>query len=248
MRRRRGGSIGFLNSQSVLLDGSDEFINIDGVCTALAGDSVGAWMCWVKPADISPAATEYFITLGDANANTRIQLHITSTSVLRITLVNNGTTGYVLSTDAIPFVQDEWVHICVTHNATRPFLLVNGVQVAQTFTVDNDRTEWVGSLAGLDTGRIGGSNFNSAGEAGHYNGNVDDIVIFDAFLTDGEVAEAYNDKKGFDYASHSKVDNIIAWFKIDEDIISTCVDHISTLDGTYVNVEQADIEFDTFTQ
>jgi len=56
------------SKSSVLLDGVDEFIEIDAVQSDLASATVGTFMDWVKPVDATPSGARSIICFGDTNA------------------------------------------------------------------------------------------------------------------------------------------------------------------------------------
>ena len=57
-QRPSGGAAAWVNTNSVLLDGVDETINIDGVEAEMDGYSTGTISLWVKPVDATPSGTE----------------------------------------------------------------------------------------------------------------------------------------------------------------------------------------------
>ena len=64
----------FSNLYSLLLDGVDEYVNIDAVQTALASTTVGTWSFWFKPVDATPASGDIIMSFSDSSADSFIYL------------------------------------------------------------------------------------------------------------------------------------------------------------------------------
>lgn len=183
----------FTNRESVLLDGSDEFINIDALQAALASDTKGTFLIVVKVVDASPSTQQSFISISDTDANERIWLYITaSTGLLTMICVEAGTTQWTLDTDAQALSDATWAIVGGIMDGVEAKLKVNKTDPAQAFLVDTDKTKWMSALTGLDNGRIGDRHSNSSGESLHANGNFDEIHFWNIDLTDAEWDEAYD--------------------------------------------------------
>jgi len=229
------------STNSYLLDGSNERIDIDDVRTALASTTVGTWSCWVRPVDATPGTEEVFISFGDTDANTRISLSIGITGLL---LAFAGSTLWNLDTDAAAFSDNTWTHIALVQDGTEPVLYVDGVAVAQAFGLSPDRTGWFNDIAGLDNGRIGDRNFNNNGEINHFNGNIDDVLFVNRDLSAAQVLNIFNSGLPKD---ESGIANGVSLFRMGEDDTFsggnwTVVDAIGSNNGASVNMEESDRE------
>tara|TARA_R110000803_G_scaffold16197_8_gene44493 strand:+ start:8704 stop:10206 length:1503 start_codon:yes stop_codon:yes gene_type:complete len=238
-----GGATPFADLYSVLLDGVDEYINIDGVQTALSGTSQGTISFWWKPVDATPLGFEVLMSFGDTNASTVINAYVRSTTgLLTISSAINGISQFNLTTDLAAFSTGVWSHVCLVQDGISPKIYIDGSLVPQTFSVTTDKTIWFSGMAGLDNGRIGSRNINNGGETLYSNGNFDDIVFTSDAKTLAQVQNIYNGGLPKDEAA---ISNGVSYFKIDGDIVNTCNDSIGSNNGTYVNVEQIKIELDT---
>jgi len=235
------GAVSFSNNYSVLLDGVDEYINIDSVQTALASTTVGTWSCWIKPVDATPTALEVPLSFGDINAATFLALRIETDGKLGAQVFESAATKWLLRTDAQAMSDNTWHHVSLVQDGASPVLYVDGVAVAQTFATTIDKTKWH-NTTGLDSGRIGSLDYNSLGNAFFFNGNVDEVLFINRALNATQVADIYNSGIPKD---ESAIANGVSYFRIDGDTVSTATDSIGSNNGTYVNVEQADIELDT---
>lgn len=241
-----GGAGLWVNQYSLLLDGVDEYVNIDNVRTALASTTVGTWSCWVKPVDATPAAVEMFITFGDTSALAFLNFWILSTGVLRAQAYTGGATQWNTVTDAAAFTSGVWTHIAIVQNGTAPVLYVNGVAVAQTLTSGADDGAWLNAIAGLDNGRIGCRNNNGGGNTVFFNGNIDEVIFINRALTQPEISNIYNSGSPKD---ESGIANGVSYFRMGDKGtyaggVWTFPDQIGSNDAVSVNCEFADRELD----
>jgi len=233
----------FVDNYSVLLDGVDEYINIDSVGTALAATTVGTISMWVKPVDSTPSANEYLWSFGDTDGDEYIVCFIKTDGTLRVELKKAGTIQFRVTTDIAAFLTGVWANITVTVDGVgMPKIYINATEVAHTDNFTTDITAWFNNLSALDNGRVGCLNFNSGGNAFNFNGNINDVLLINDTLTSGEVTTLYNAGTPKD---ESGITLGVSYFKIDGDVVNTATDSIGSNNGTYVNVEQADIEIDT---
>jgi len=229
----------FTNTHSVLLDGVDEYINIDSVKTALASTTKGTWSCWVKPVDATPAEFEIFISFGASGTDTLVELFLNTDGTLGCFCQIPGGVRWHKDTTNPVLSDNTWTHIALVQDGTEPVLYGDGVAVAQAFIVSTDKTAWFNDLT-LDTGRVADVNWASAGETNHFNGNIDRVRFWNIALSSAQILDDYNG--GCPKAANQT--GLVSEFAIDGDIISVATDSFGTNNGTYVNVEQADIELD----
>jgi len=169
-------SSGQVNS-ALDFDGGDEYVDIDSAQGDLASSTAGTWTAWVKPTDATPSSAEIIIGFGDTNANTQINIRVATDGTFASTVKLSGTNRWVLDTDAAAFSDGTWTHIAIVQNGTEPVLYADGVAVAQTFSTSTDKADWFNDLSGIDNGRIGDLNRNSAGEALFFTGIIDEARI-----------------------------------------------------------------------
>lgn len=178
---------------------TDGLINIDDLLTnELASTTIGAWETWYKPDDATPAANETLISFGDTNANEFIRCGIQSDGKFRLGCVLAGVTQYVLETDNAVFSDGIFTHLMVVHNGIQATLYVDEEEVAQTFTGVVNKAIWFNDLTGLDNGRIGCRNANSAGDTQFSNGVIDEVRFYTLNKTASEVSDLYNFNLGLE--------------------------------------------------
>ena len=89
-----------------------------------------------------------------------------------------------------------WSHVAVIHDGIQPTLYINGEAVAQTFFTDIDRTFWFNDLTGLDNADIATLDYYNNANLQFFNGELDDIRIYDRALTEPEIQSLYNESSG----------------------------------------------------
>ena len=235
----------FEDNKSILFDGSDEAINIDDVLTnELQTTTKGTWSVWIKPTDASPSGAPAIITFGDTNANSQIMLFLDPPlGHLRANLINAGTSKWDFETTVGTLAPDAtWVHVVLVQDGIRPTLYFNGLPIAHT-TGGSDRKQWFADIAGLDNGRIGARNKNSAGNDLFWDGNIDEVAFFTVPLTLVEVEEIYNNGVPISALAHSQNANLVAYFQMGDgsDTETTIIDHAKANNGTGINLESGDL-------
>lgn len=236
------------NTKSLLLDGANEFVNIDSVQSSLALTTVGTFSLWVKPIDAIRGAQEDMVSFSDTDANTTLQIFKTATSGLLTGFFNiAGTTKWHFDTDVNPFSDNTWIHIALVQDGIEPALYCNGIKPTQAFINDADKTAWFNSAGGIDNGRIGDRNFNSLGEQVHWDGNIDEPIFINRALTQPQIANIYNSGAPKD---ENGIANGVSYFRMgDKGTFSggvwTFPDQIGSNDAVTVNCEFEDVEKDT---
>ena len=175
-------------------DGTNDYIDIDASLTGLATNTKGTFSIWVRPTDATPAVnSRRIITFGDTNASVFINCSLVLTT--GILVVSMGISGlkWKIDTDVAPFTDNVWAHVAIVQDGISPVVYVDGVAVAQTFTSSVDKTVWFNDASGLDNGRIGTLNFNSGGNIHYWDGDLDDVRIYDRNLSQAEITILANE-------------------------------------------------------
>jgi hypothetical protein len=174
-------------------------------------------MAWVKPTDATPATDMAIIGFGDTNANEQIFFRCQTSGKLHYSIhdADGSPIGRcTLETDSAVFSDNTWTHVALVQDGTSPVLYVNGVAVAQTFSVisGGDKTTWWPQLAGMDNATIGDVEY--IGGDLPWDGEIKDVRIHNRALDSDEVAAAYNGESTpwiYADAGAEKVVNGTAW-------------------------------------
>ena len=183
-------------SKSLLLNGVDDFLNLDAVISDISSSTEGAICSWVKPTDVTSDWKTIFI-FGDTNANEYIGMYQADTNgKVYVACYKAGTLQWnAYSTDVV-ISDDTWTHLILRHNGTTPSLYVNGGSSGLALSGETDLTAWFSDCTGIDNCRVGCSNVNSGGNTAFWGGEVDDIRVYDYALNQLEISAIYNSGSG----------------------------------------------------
>jgi len=174
---------------AMIFNGSTSYI-INYIIDQLSNVTASSFAAWIKTKDAT--ITQEIISFGDTDADTRIQFDIDGAGLLRALVGVTGTVQWALDTDDTVIINNEWTHVALVQNGTEPVLYVNGIAVAQTFSVSTDKTFWFNDMPGLDNGRIGCGNWNSGGNANFFHGLINDVRIDIGIWTAREVSQIFS--------------------------------------------------------
>jgi len=171
--------------------GGDDLIDIDNTLTKLSTATVGTWEMWGKLTDATPVALNTLICFGDTDDDESLHLRVLATGKISVSCVDAGVDDWVFSTNNVLITDNTFFHLVLIQNGVSPILIVNGQLVAITFSIEVDKTTWFSQLTGLDNGRIGCSNRNTAGNAAFLTGSVGEVRFYNRALSTGEVRQNY---------------------------------------------------------
>lgn len=144
---------------------------------------------------------------------------------------------------SITCFDNTWHHIAFTFAPNALKLYVDGVLDPSPNTSNASTT--VNSIhvgtADLTMGCILNSNVPSPYV---YSGYIDEPSLWNATLTDAEIAEIYNDGVPTDLTAHSKAANLVSWWRMGDDAgdsITSILDQVGSNDATPTNMESEDI-------
>ena len=118
-------------------------------------------------------------------------------------------------------------------------LYINGAVDPPTVFADT----LAGSILTAEPFRVGS---RGGPQPNPWNGNLDEVAVWDAVLTLAEIAAVYNAGVPADLLLHSRAANLVGWWRMgDGDTFPTLQDSsVSGFDGTMINMEVGDIVAD----
>jgi len=139
------------------------------------------------------------IAFCDADANTKMEVTTRGGRSLGMQCKVGGTQQWEVSSSTLYNAYTNWNHVVLTHNGTLAEIYINGSLATMTRASTTDNTKWWTALrsAGCDGIAIGSKaplNNNTWNE--HFDGQLDDIGIWDRALTSTEVGNLYNSGTG----------------------------------------------------
>lgn len=167
-------------SNRFALNGSTQYVNLDGVDTISQGYSAFTVAGWVSPTDATPASTEYIFSISDTNANEYFGIYMATDGKIGATLVDAGTTQWTFESDSAVFADATWANFYFEHDGVAPVMFIDGASEAITFSVSTDKTKSTTDLAGTDNTRWGCLNVNSGGNTNFFTGDIGSLFIYQA--------------------------------------------------------------------
>lgn len=148
------------NKKAISLDGSAEYQTADKSAVELANstNTEGAPRIVVNVDDMTVSTADYIWSYGDANGDQLIALYVKD-SKFGVICRNSGIQWEFTTDDT--FDSDVIKVVTLYHDGTTPYLDINGITQAITFSTSTDKTVWFGDLTNIDTGRIGCLKYNS---------------------------------------------------------------------------------------
>ena len=178
-------------------NGSSNYVDIDAALAGLSTTTKGTWSVWFNKTPID-GANDFILSFGDTNANSRLQIWIERSGspqpdgAFSAAMINSSTLQWVVRTNS-GITVSTWIHVALVQDGVSPVLYIDGVAIAQTFTISTDKAIWFNDVAGLDNGRIGTLNWDNNGNTNWYEGSIDDIRIYDRNLSQAEITLLANE-------------------------------------------------------
>ena len=238
----------YLTSEySIEFDGTDDYINLSSP-TALDDiyDGGGTFSAWVYPTATTSYNTIYDKAYHGERYNTLyLQEHYLGN--YRLSFYREWSTAdnahWRNSSYIIPI--NAWSHIVLTYDdstySNSPVIYVNGDSTLLNAYNTPESGETAVSDAIYDL-RIGFSN----NETQPFEGNIDEVAIWDVILDADAVASLYNNGKPinlkFNTGNYDNSRDLVGWWRMgDGDTYSTITDNKGSADGTMTNMTSGDI-------
>ena len=189
------------NTYSLNFDGADDYL-IGSPVTASAQQ--GTISAWIKTS--ASGSSQTILNTSDATVDNKwLNLRVDgSTGHLRFVANNGGTNS--ITTGSTDINTGSWVHVAVTCNSSAYSLYVDGSP--ETLTNSNNDGTWFGdfSLTNLSIGR----QIRSTISAVPFNGNIDEVAVWDSALSSSQISTIYNSGTPSDLSSLSPK----AWWRM----------------------------------
>lgn len=226
--------------KAVLLDGTDEYVNVGDV-TELQFDfgdtfSISAWF----KTTASPSSQVVVSKAQDSGDFEGYVMFVLASGAVLVRLEGTaGTDNKIEGASTTTGYNDgRWHHYVITYDgsSTLAGLTVYVDDVAQTLTSTFDAAS--GSLLTTVPFQIGARNTGT-----FFNGTIDDVAVYDIELSAGQVTTIYNGGNPNDLTVNGPTGNLVGYWRMgDGDTYPTLTDNsASGNDGTMTNTESTDI-------
>jgi len=200
---------GFANTYSLSLDESvDQYAEVGNV-TSLNGKTEATWSFWMKRND----ATHFETPLSQHGAGTDRQFYFYLVGNNRIDFYINNTIMFKDTSLTVTFANNTWYHIALTYNGSlspnsaKCNLYINGVK--ETNTSGSNTTSINSSTTNFNIGRRQSS---ASAYDRYFDGNLDEIALFDKELTQSEITAIASGPS--DLTGH---DGLTDWWRMGDD-------------------------------
>ena len=198
------------SNASLDFDGIDDYVDLGtGLNSYLElGDSF-SYSAWVKFSADTTHRT--IISSLQASGPKGTQLRVLNTEAIRIIFIQSGAVyKYV---DSSVLAVDTWHHVVATYDGSNT---VGGINLYINGSLDNSTTGTSGTLTSITSAeslKIG----KYASSSNMYEGNIDDVIVFNAELSASDVTDIYNSGKPKDESSTS---NVLGYWRMGDNTIS----------------------------
>lgn len=230
----------------IVINGNDDYIQIDAVATMEAGanNTKGTISAWVNIPDVTGTYAVFQIGLSTDVSHYGLRIKAGKVQFYAITA---GALKADYEATSVSLQPHKWHHVALTQSSVSPKLYVDGVAVAMTVTDGTTPGYWGNALATWDKGAIGITVTNGT-LINDFKGGIS-YVKYSTGTTDAacwtaaQVLAEYNFKKGL--ASAGTDANICFW-PFDGDAVEDQTGG-GTYDGTIVSDVQYDAEYSQLT-
>ena len=237
----------FSNTKSLIFDGVDAFVDVydgssgSGPFLFEAGDSF-SFSAWIK-VPLSAGANNFIMCFRGASMYTRLYTFVTGSNIrlhwaVRDNSSNNSAMMSYNSSDGwIP--ADTWTHVVATRDGAEDeqniYINATKAQVTKTDTTSDDLTAYYAFTLGNDN--------LASGPRYYFDGNQDEVALFDYALSGTNVTSLYNLGEPTNLADFGTPP--IWWLRMgDEGEYPNFPDQIGSNDGTAENMVSGDVDPD----
>lgn len=185
---------------SLHFNGVDDYVEVDGLLTALANATTGSICAWFWYDD--DGDDTYMFGLGsNEQSNLGLIVQTSASDCFKINCVVDTVLQYNATTpgDSVDAGVGAWMHVAVTHDGTAVKVYLNGSLQELTWINQTDKTVWFKALITdasnpVDNADIAAIDWNGA--LGFFDGRIDDLRIYTKELTQAEIDLIYNSGNG----------------------------------------------------
>ena len=243
----------YFSTKHVAFGGTDEYVTMGNVLAFERTDSFSVSF-WVSTT--SSAQTYILSKVGAATAYQGWGVILASSGKVRLYLVSDDSTSNSIIVESDVVINDGvWHHVLICYGGTSTAagvtMYIDGAVVSTPTVVNDNLTATIlNSVSFNISGRTDGSTV--------FTGSLDEVSIYDAELTSGDVTSIYNSGTPTDLAALASATNLVAWWKMgDGDTFPVLQDSgrvgynlsaedlsPSGFDGTPTNMESGDVSSD----
>ena len=214
------------NTKSILFDGTDNYINLKSDFKSITQGGIRTVCAWVKAASTDPTSENdrgriFTIYKGDDNSSFAIHAEGSSAPAnWRYMYRSTGSPDTFNSVDSGVNVTTSWTHLALTQNGANLKFYINGEE-------EDSKTDATYLWSATRPAIIGGHS-TSAGEYQEFNGNIDEVGLWNSELSATEIKAIYENirldftKDSVGYVSSS---NLAGWWRMGDEADTRVADN-----------------------
>ena len=182
------------NNYSLNFDGADDYLTAASIVTPTAQQ--GTISAWVK------STTSSFGPIFNISSNTALDtgywmgLQFSGGSPGRLEFGLRPNAGdYIFYTSSNTYNDGNWHHVAVTSNGSSYKLFIDGAEDTGAATSGTNNSNvvggWIDDMAVKNSCNIGAQRRNADNNNGYFNGNIDELAIWDSALTAAQIDNIY---------------------------------------------------------
>ena len=212
-RRKAFRAFNGFGNASRSFDGTDDDVTIPDFAHS---NSNLTCMCWVKTSDTN---FKSFFSHWDTNSQRAWLMQLDATDGLLCAVTSGGSFGYkIYYTQNDTIADGTWHHCAFSFSNNDLRLFIDGVRITD---LGNFGDSPVSTIHNSTADILIGADLATGAAASHIDGSVADCRIYDATLTEADIAAIYRGK--------NITDNLVGWWLDDDDDV---LDNAGTNDGT----------------
>ena len=233
-------SFNYTVGNSLLFDGSDDKVVVNGVDNSLLTSSLTI-EAWIKP--LSWADYEGFLSYATDNG-------VGTQSGFGFSYYSTGWRFYIKTDSESNDIDDyaslvevstpanQWTHLAATYNGSKVIIYRNG-SALDSAAAEGSNIDWTHAPSNLEFG-----SYTKDGDTGYFHGYIDEVRLWNSVRSSDEIKAS----RGIDLNSDES--GLIGYWKIDEGEGGTTIDETSsgyncTINGATWALENSPLEFKT---
>jgi hypothetical protein len=178
------GTTGKRNA-SLDFDGADDYVEF-GISDFQSNDSQGSLTAWIKPDNLS--TWRYIFISSDTDVASHVGFAVEGTTgKIYISQRSGGGSAENIESD-YGVSAGVWTHVAYTSDGTDYHFYINGKKTG--YEAGNGSGDWFADTTNMDNVRIGRM-VRYSGGWGQWNGQIDEVKVFNYTLTDEQISQEY---------------------------------------------------------
>ena len=164
-------------------DGQNDYITYP-IAAIDSANSIGSVSAWVKTGSTANPGGQIIGGSDTASTNAWSHLRLDSGEPTVVTY-SSGQVGEKQSSTNVN--DSNWHHVCAVGDGSNHSIYIDGTLASSTWVGTNYGNRWLGYPAGMDSGLVGAL-VRSSGTGNLFDGQMDDIRVYNRVLTQSEVS------------------------------------------------------------